>query len=508
MKGFTTSGPRPEHRPASVVIAGTALLLGFLAYLLVQHWQVFPYNDDWGYATLTYISEQKGFHGQGFSQWQLVSFLHDEYLRWSGRFFPFFLQINLFKLGLDAVRLVQAFVILLIVCLSVKLTPVGRLRTPWLLVPMLYFMALPEFSVLGGLYWFSASIAYVWGIAVFMLALWRLRVAGRLDGVAGLLLGIAALFHEQMAVAMVAFAGGLALLALWDAERPRALVLPLALRCMPVLAGACLVILAPGNFARKAQSSYISDDMLTNVLTSARSLAHFLLDENGGHWVLGFMAVSLLVFAGQGMARAGWSGRARLAAWLGVPLVLGLAWLVSFLLFTLLLMTLYGVVLLLCRHQRDDGDLLVCTYLAALASLVLLLLAPVVAGRSLLIFYFLMMWPVTRAFVALADLPRGRTLVVLALLVAAPAALDNAADILAGYLANREANLANDAKLRAYHNDLYAGRNPGDSVVLEKLPAPRYAETMPYDRPLIETWMKKYYDIPLETRFVWENSGN
>ena len=493
------------HRPASVFIAGTGLLLGFAVYLLLQHWQVFPYNDDWGYATLTYTSEQTGFHGQGFSQWQLVSFLHDEYLGWSGRFFPFFLQINLFKVGLDAVRLTQTFVILLIVCLSVKLTPVRRVRSPWLLVPMLYFMALPAFSVLGGLYWFSALIAYVWGVAVFLLALWRVRVAGGLDGVAGVLLGVAALFHEQMALAMVAFAGGLALLELFDAERPRALLLPLVLRCMPVLAGACLVILAPGNFARKAQSSYASDNMLNNVLISARSIAHYLLDASSGHWVLGFMAVSLLVFAGQGMARAGWSGRARLAAWLGVPLVLSVASLFSFLLFTLLLISLYGVVLLLCRRHREDGNLLLCAYLAALASLVLLLVAPVVAGRSLLIFYFLMLWPVTRAFVALGSLPRGRILVTVALAAAAPAALDNAADIIAGYAANREANLANDTELRAYHNDLYAGRDVDDSVILEKLPDPRYAETMPYDRPLIETWMKKYYDIPRETRFVWRD---
>lgn len=186
-------------------IFGITVLAGFVLVMLAQHALVFPYHDDWGYATLTYTTEVGSGIGQQFTQLDLFRFLWSEYFSWSGRFFPFYLQINLFAWGVEAVRVAQVAVLAVMVVSAVA---ASRQNEPWhpvILVPIIYLLALPEFVTTGGLYWFSASIAYLWGLSLFGLATLRVARSGKLDWTATFLYAIAALFHEQMAVAMPAF---------------------------------------------------------------------------------------------------------------------------------------------------------------------------------------------------------------------------------------------------------------------------------------------------------------
>jgi|OpeIllAssembly_1097287.scaffolds.fasta_scaffold1729723_1 hypothetical protein len=89
------------------------------------------------------------------------------------------------------------------------------------------------------------------------------------------------------------------------------------------------------------------------------------------------------------------------------------------------------------------------------------------------------------------------------LVIIACFSIGNAYKLYNGYLQNYEVNKLNDYqlqlasyKVRNYHEDI-------ESVQLYKLSSPRFAETMPYDRPLIEKWIKKYYVLPEKVVLDW-----
>ena len=80
----------------------------------------------------------------------------------------------------------------------------------------------------------------------------------------------------------------------------------------------------------------------------------------------------------------------------------------------------------------------------------------------------------------------------------------NSYNIYIGYEQNYETNQANDFILRVVSDRVERKIDVDDNILLFKLPNPYYAERMPYDRPLIEKWMKKYYSLPENIVFEWK----
>lgn len=479
-------------------IASSALLAIFAVGLCFQHWQIFPYHDDWGYAVLSYVTEQTGFVGQNFSQWQLVRFLHDEYMNWSPRFLAFFMQINLFKLGIDAVRLTQVAVLLGWLMLSVRIVS-GRVRHPLVAVGVVYFLAWPSFITVGGLYWFSASIAYVWGVVPLLLAAWWLRCDATLSWRAVAMLALAALFHEQMAVTVIGVLAAFVLARRLDGER-----LPmsrLVVRCFPVVVAFGVIIFAPGNFSRQA-SSLQDGALLGNAVANLARLGELVAGSSAGvlAWVLMLACVALLAW--ETLAQT--SRRRRyLSLMAGLAVVMMLSAVLPVV--ALLGVWLVWVVLLLRRSWGVPGVAVVLALLVgALSSLALLLVAPSVSGRSLLIFYALMLVPVLHALHAVSHAWRWRWAGIVVLVLILPFAGADTLRVYEGYAQNTPVHRLNQARLRVLSHEIQAGHEIPDNVTLSRLSNDRYAETMPYQRPLIEKWMKKYYGLPSSLEFQWE----
>lgn len=141
-------------------------------------------------------------------------------------------------------------------------------------------------------------------------------------------------------------------------------------------------------------------------------------------------------------------------------------------------------------------------YAAALGSLIPLLMAPGVPWRSCLPFMFLSIIPIMYSFMSVRKIiPVWITCVFF--ITVACVTINNTLKIYHGYHKNYETNKMNDYQLQLAS---YKIRNKFDDiqrVTLFKLPAPRFAETMPYDRPLIEKWIKKYYVLPENVIFDW-----
>ncbi|WP_296696844.1 hypothetical protein [Thiocapsa sp. UBA6158] len=494
--GGTNSSAR--GRIASGISA--LVICGFIAYLFAQHNMVFPYHDDWGYATLSYVGEQTGFTGRNFALTQLLAFLCGEYVNWSGRFVAFFVQISIFKLGIEYVRLAQVGIILSTVFLAIKLSPQKRLFHPLTIVPIVYFLSLPQYSVAGGLYWFSASVAYVWGISLFLCAAYLIQRRKAFDLTSTLLLTFAAAFHEQMSFAVVAFVVSYTLLRQFPKFDAARVFRDLKLTS-PVFLIAIITIFAPGNFNRKSISAYPSNSLTDTLSINAKALTHWIFVHPEGRILLAILAASF-VFLFVLLLRCSARKSKPIAVTLSMLTLLGICCAISLSLFFAATLFAYGALLFLLRRKFEFDAIVLSTYIAAVASLALLLIAPGVAGRSLLTFFFLMMIPVTFIFSQLFCVG-SRPVVYAVILAVLPFAASNAESIYTGYKANFEVNSVNHAKLIAASHEINHEKSPRSSVTLLKLRKPRYAEKMPYEKPQIEKWMKKYYTLPDDFVFLW-----
>ena len=76
--------------------------------------------------------------------------------------------------------------------------------------------------------------------------------------------------------------------------------------------------------------------------------------------------------------------------------------------------------------------------------------------------------------------------------------------VIAGYKANDEINQRNNQTLRSAKKE-YEETQIATTVVLYRLKDDTYAQMMPYQEgyEYIETWMKRYYELPDEMVFEW-----
>ena len=478
-------------------------ILGFIAYLFAQHNRVFPYHDDWGYATLSYVGEQTGFTGQNFNLTQMLSFLCGEYMNWSGRIVAFFVQINLFKLGIEYVRLAQVGIIFSIIFLAIKISPQKNFIHPLTIVPIVYFLSLPQYSSVGGLYWFSASIAYVWGIPLFLSAARLIQKRSALDITSTILLSCAAGFHEQMSFAVSAFLVSYIALSTFYGLDTNRVFRDLKLTS-PVFAIALITIFAPGNFNRKNVSTFPSENLTDTLTLNAESLANWIFVHQEARTILALLSASF-IFLLVLLIRSSPNKPKALAVLLSSLLLLGISYSLSLLAFFAAALLLYGALLFHLRKPCRFDLIALSIYVGAITSLTILLAAPGVAGRSLLTFFFLMIIPVTFIFVQAFRAGLG-TAVYATILATLPFAISNAGSIYSGYKSNFEANSVNHAKLVAASHELNYEGSPRNSIDLLKLNNPRYAEQMPYDKPQIEKWIKKYYSLPEDFSLVWNDN--
>lgn len=474
----------------------------FVVFLFMQHNMVFPYHDDWGLAVLDYVGEQTGFSGQNFNLSNVINFLSGMYQNWTGRVFAFFIQIYLFKFGIEYVRIFQIAVILAIIFFSIQLSSGRALVRPIVLVPITLFLSMPAFTVAGGLYWFSASSAYVWGLPLLLFAGYFIKKEKRLSLTSSILLACAAAFHEQISVAVIVFLFSyisLGQLSNWDSR----LLARNFMLSSPVLVIGFLVILAPGNFKRKSESSYPASGLYDVITINAESLSGWVVRGRVFFVIMLFSLILLTILYLNHVKNKSYAKTKSTGFILVCLAVFFVLYFLSKPLLVFSFFIIYGLIIFLVRKKIDFGDMMFSIYISSIASLALLLLAPGVPPRSLLPFYFLMTVPITFSFVY-ATQEGYKKLIYLFTLVIFPFAFLNAKHIYDGYKENYQINLVNHYKLASTSYDLHHNVLVQNPITLYKLPHPQYAETMPYQRPLIEKWMKKYYSLPSDVTFIWK----
>lgn len=486
-----------------------AFALGLLFFLLLkQHAVVFNYNDDWGVAVLDYVVAIDGFQGQDFSLSQALAFVGGLYEQWSGRVVSIFIHVYLQKAGLWYVRCFQVITIMATVWLSYR-TLTRQCQTSHspalLLLSIILFLSIPESAKIDGFYWFSAASGYLWGIPLFLLGASLVFRQRNIGLTAALLLAMAGVFHELLGFAVLAFLGSHWLLNLKHLlVKERHWVRHLAYTVIPIIA-VIATAFAPGNFNRMTVIEYAGTGMWDQILINMNTIHSEVFAFQSSYSVL--LAFSLVVFLLQALR-----SRARLLAryliLLVILAVLSMLYMCSPVGFTLTFLALYGLSLLYCTPEKSDNSWLICIYLSALAALAPLLLSPAIFVRAIIPFYLLTFIPILyAAFLTMAELDKTwlgklvRNGVIAALILVVFQDNNNTYQ---GYKENSQTHIINDAILRNTSLRQRNGSAITEPITLYKIPQSRYASRQPYERDLIQHWMKKYYRLPPDVEFVWE----
>lgn len=474
------------------------LLLLFVLYLNAQHGLVFFYHDDFGLSVLDYVGSVSGFTGTEYTQAQLFEFLYGMYMNWSGRIAAFYLQINLSKYGVEFVRIFQVFVIVLVFWSALLVATRRGLFQPLIIVPLLYYISLPVFSVAGGLYWFSASSGYLWGVPFFFYAIYFILTRGIIDFTSSSLLAFSSGFHELLGIAVIIFLL-LYLIIFWERQfRRYSLTLNFITVCF-VLLPALAFFLAPGNFARKFATKYPADTVIGIFSLNLSRLNEIMVKDSESvliNYIFICSIVALLIKCTEVFGK-----RVIFAICFAVVLLtLNYVFLEQYFVVSFLL--IYGVTLFLSSFDSDIGRINFITYCSTLGVLFALTQSPGIPGRAILLVYLLLLPVVLFSFVNVnsRNLRIGLILVIVMLV---PSGIKNALYIYNGYKLNFQSNTLNHLTLSdAKAKYLVVGFSEG-IIDLQKLPNSRFAEKMPYERKLIEKWIKKYYSLPAQVEFEW-----
>lgn len=241
---------------------GYLLIWGvFFIYLLCQHHMVWMYMDDFGYASINY-AVSVGTIGNNYNFMDIIRYLYLHYTEWGGRVLFYGIQILVYHFcGLAGMRFVQSVLIWLFFWLIFNIirhiTTNVNLYISSGMCCLLYGIFQTGLTK-DGLYWFSASVGYVWPLPFLLLSsiIFFKMVQNDnfrkkfilLDGILWFITGFS---QEQIAVAAVVICF---CICVYSYTRNKKNIIACLILVLCALAGALFMLLAPGNMVRAMAS--------------------------------------------------------------------------------------------------------------------------------------------------------------------------------------------------------------------------------------------------------------
>ena len=247
---------------------GCMIVSCILALLIaIQHQYVYMYFDDYGYASLSYVSHTWDQLGVSYNFLDIMWFLAYHWFHWDGRQLYFFFEIVTFRLGgVELVQIVQAAVVILIGVFSGKLPAAETGKDSWKCIALsLAFYGLYDIATLNdGVYWYTASVLYVWPLlpllaGIYLFAYEKEKCNKKIYMIlCPVLFFMAAYSQEQMAVLTITCLWTMVILKLVKQRTVKLKAVPGVLLGSSIssFAGGLLCICAPGNFVRAGGSMY------------------------------------------------------------------------------------------------------------------------------------------------------------------------------------------------------------------------------------------------------------
>lgn len=508
------------------ILQKAALILSgiFACLIIIQHQYVFICFDDYGYASLSY-GWTENTAGMDYSLKDIFQFLKWHYLYHGGRVLYFFFEIVMFKIGgIALIQIVQAVILIMISIISGKIVAAVIKCEEWQSVSLclVLYGTLCLRSVRDSVYWYTASVLYVWPLLPLLGCIWFTILIRRKETrlrkcTAMLLTFMAAFSQEQMSVLITAWIVIHILFVCWEQRQENERIhIPTYLIQMGIcaVAGSAITILAPGNFVRAGtENEYYSKNIVIRTVENVGKIVNC----NIGYWNWAFVLIMTIVFgtaaamylknrkifvlacifAGYYVLERIFPGRMQ------TPLLLfGVAvrfvWALCF----------FGI--LFVYYYKRRNYLLLSILLAGICSQAAMIVSPIIYTRCHTMMEFMLHLLLAECVISIGNTnlikqdKRKMTGYYFCAGLLCLYAFLNFCSIIGGYKRNNEINKMNHYKL-AEIGERYKKGYEAEEVELYKLYDDRYATNMPYleGYGYIEYWMKNYYELPYDVRFCW-----
>lgn len=516
----------PRMKNIVKVLAVVLVFVLFAVFLVTQYSYAYMSHDDYGYATLSYVYWEEGMWGQDFSMQQMVHYLTEHYNRWGGRVLCFAQEILLFKAGTEVMQNFHAVVLLGIFLLAFLFAfHAKKVKHPFIAAAFtcLLFGFFGKTMAITGLYWYSASIAYMVPVLYLFVGAWLLYILlldknERLISLSKLMMlpftcvlfFFAGFSMEQIGIFAVVTVSAMLIYASFYRRNPVILlygVPPL----ISAVVGCHIMLAAVGNNSRKGiYAEYYSKSFTGQVLESAQTIVSTVFQPENLAFTVLIAAVGVLaaVFL--------WQRRKNAVSlvWLIFTAVLAGAsvgisllkekslWTTGFFWGYLIVVSVTVSVWLLGQKNKRDFFLW-ALFLGGIASQGACLISPIFPERCMLPFAFVWILISVRAFLELLsrmeEWPLKRSVIAVCAVMLPVLIVGGigAGTIFAGFRENDRIQEYNHQRL-LLEGEKYARQMQSTvPIPLMKLKDDTYAgSTQPYERDLIKDWMKIYYKLP------------
>lgn len=488
--------------------------VSFFIYLLCQHNMMWLHFDDYGYMTLNY-AVSVGTTGQNYGFTDILQYLYLHYMEWGGRVLFYGVWIVIYHyLGLNGIRIAQAIIIWLIFYIIFRISRYYFKSTNVYVLSILACLTYGMFQAnltSESIYWFAASVGYVWPILALMLATYiffvmsdREKFSIKMIFIDGILWFVSGFSQEQIAVASVMICLCCCIYSVFKNKNNMKYSV-IFFGC--VLIGLLILTLAPGNMIRLGESEGNSlleqfkynfpymiiflglDDckIFTVFFSLCFSIAALKVKTNIPNICLRFLILFYGLISGVVSSIA-------LLSKEGIG-ELQLPYFVEIYAIYLSI----GVVILVAFLKQSEMLLQLIFLIGALSCYGIMAFMPTIPYRILTPFIFLFI-PVGIGVVS-SILDRKSVFLLLPIWILL---IGNITYTFYGYFLNEPYQEDNYQKLLSAKEDTKEGNIP--VIKLKKMLNGKFAGPMSYDdgNEWSESLIKGYFELPLETIFIWE----
>ena len=490
----------------------------FFFYLLLQNHFMWLFHDDYGYASLSYLTKFEGNRGLNASLIDVINFLIFHYQNWGGRVLWFFVEIILLKLGLPIYRLFQSVLTLGMFILIYKIIKKkANIENSKVALFCVLCYGLFEIVLLrGGVYWITASVLYF--LPLFPLLLFIYLYDGNNKNIlCGILIFISTWAQEQVAVLSISYIF-LYTIHNWIVLKNKNKK-DIIMCCISLLA--FLILMLSGGTASRT-GNYSDFYNLPIYLKFGRNAASIILNNFGKYTKL-FTYVFLLssiyiTCENRNKIKNKLLNSISIISTLIIlmlTIITEEGYFTSLYIFSnsdvykgiLLIVFIIQLSLILYNilyyFYEKKQYVIIYIFIAALLSQISMLVAPYFPLRSATMFELMCFVIFTYVF---ADILKNKKLNIYAILLPMIiVSTFNLTKITYGYYINNDEQKYNDKILKETSKKIKNGKNI-KFVNLRKLQNHYYGIEQPYDEGFdyIAYYMKFYYDIPQSVEFIYE----
>lgn len=513
-----------EREKIYVIIAFALLAVG----IVMQYRLVGMYFDDFGNASLSYGYDSSNINGTAYSVADLFQWAKWIYFNWGGRVLYALVMIPMLKNGPLPFMMFQSIILLLIFVMMYKMAKryCGFQNEPFIVLAFVVLYGTLKGTILTwGIYWASASVLYLLPILPFLVCIYiydssvnMIKKGNDVPIKSYVLLGIlipwVTLSQEQISGAFLVWIICrivIRIIVCSTREEKTYLKLDLFIFIWSLITS-MIFFLAPGNWSRmNAVEGFSELSVIEKIQVDFPILINILLDRSlaGINVFLWLSGVAMLVMLF--MKKKSWVHILLFVGILpfGVYLfnvvlerILGfniLGWIDYKIIFCMFILSMFFI-LILFFYERKQLQLL-ALMIAAVASVVCLLISPTINLRSCIPYAFIcMLLIVIVGYIFYMTYKNIIVRYICTLLAAGIVVLSaiNLAVIYIGYDQNYEAEQKNFDTLSNY--------NGIDEVIyLQKYANDTYRAPMPCDEGYEGTiyWVQEYFDIPGNVSIVW-----